>query len=288
MNTKGLLKQFFLSVSLLLALAACQAHFPADHFDYGKSAALAKEQRERMDVAFFNDFVVRDMPTELWRTGASHPRGERIRKLAEAGFELAWLAEKFYDFDRMGYKKTPDAKRYWLRIEQLADDGDASAQCFIWRAAAELTNYGFFTPPQEDVNRSALYLEQAAAQGQAQCSGDWGNYRYEKEPAKRVELNLYGARKGCAQCMSRISTAYQSGNGVPKDISKAWCWANEATRASDSRMYENDRRYLLSDIKALKPNNLGRPEDLTQYRAGSHCAESAVTTISNTKPSIGE
>lgn len=276
MNGKDFLKQFFLGV-FLASVAACQAPLSAGQFDRTKAATLTKEGRERMDAAFFNDFVVRDMPVEMLRSGASHPRGARIRKLAEVGFEVAWLAEKFYDFDRMGYTHTPDPERYWLRIKELADGGDASAQCFIWRAAAELSDHGFFKPPQEDVDRRAIFLERAAAQGQAQCSGDWGNYRYENEAEKRAQLNLLGARRGCAECMARIAGAYKRGDGLSIDISKAWCWANEAVHNSDSVMYENNRRYLRGDIMALKPNNQGRPEDLTQYRPGSHCSEPVFT-----------
>lgn len=273
-------------VACCTPLAACQAQTPQGSFDQAKAAALTREQRERMDVAFFNDFVVRDMPAEMWRSGANHPRGARIRKLAEEGFELAWLAEKFYDFDRMGFRDTPDAERYWRRIRELADGGDASAQCFVWRSAPELRSNGFFKPSLDDVSSGPRYLELAAAQGQAQCSGDWGNYRYENEPAKRAELNLYGARKGCAECMARVRVFYLNGLGLPQELAKAWCWALEAEHTNDSGMYASERQSIRWVIAKSKPNETGRPEDLTQYRAGSHCSEPISTTASSTESII--
>lgn len=285
---KAVLSTLLLAVALCAPLVGCQAQTPPETFDRAKAAALTPERRSQVDVAFFNDFVARDMPGGMWESGASHPRGGRIHALAEEGFEVAWLAERLYNFHRFGYRDTPHAGYYWDRIKALADGGDASAQCFLAKSVWELREYGFFKPPKADMDKAYDYLEKAAAQGQAQCSGDWGNYRYENAPAKRAELNLDGAKKGCAECMVRVTGAYERGDDLPRDLSKAWCWILEAQRASDSVSYENRKRSLIGIIMSMKPNDTGRPEDLAQYRPGSNCTEPIAASASTIKSTKGE
>lgn len=274
-------------VASCLLLAGCQAQTPPDIFDHAKAAALTPERRAQMDVAFFNDFVVRDMPGGMWQSGGKHPRGARIHTLAEEGFEIAWLAEKFYDFHRFGFRDTPHAARHWDRIKELADGGDASAQCFIWLAAEELDMNGFFKPPKADVENRARHLKLAVAQGQPECTGNWGAYP-DTDQQKHAENNLYAARKGCARCMARLSTFYQHGEGLPRDLSIAWCWALEAERSNDSLTYVSYRQIVHGAIMSMKPNDMGRPEDLTQYRPGSNCTEPIITPVSIIEPKKGE
>lgn len=275
-------------VASCIPLAGCQAQtVPPDVFDHAKATAIAPKRQAQMDVAFFNDFVVRDMPGGMWQSGGRHPRGDRIHKLAEEGFEVAWLAERLYDFHRFGFHNTPHAGGYWNRIKELADGGDASAQCFIWLAAEELQVDSFFKPPKADVDNRAHYLQLAVAQGQAECTGSWGAYP-DENLRKHAENNLYAAKKGCARCQSRLRGFYQRGDGLPKDLAKAWCWALETVQNSDSLMYETDRRLLHSDIIQLKPDHSGRPEDLTQYRPGTHCTEQITASTSTIEPKKGE
>lgn len=262
-----------LLLALLLPLSSCKAQITSESFDHAKAATLSPERRAQMDVAFFNDFVVRDMPGGMWQSGTSHPRGARIHALAEEGFEVAWLAEQFYNFNRIGYRDTQNGQHYWNRIKELADGGDASAQCFIWFSAEELQLYGFFKPPQTDVENRAYYLKLAVAQGQPECTGSWGAYP-DKDQKKHAENNLYAAKKGCVSCQSRVRSFYLNGSGLPKDMSKAWCWALEAERNNDSLSYVGDRQIVHRAIMQTKPNDMGRPEDLIQYRPGSNCTES--------------
>lgn len=259
-------------MALLLPLASCRAQIVPENFDYAKAAALSAERRAQMDIAFFNDFVVRDMPGGMWKSGANHPRGERIHALAAEGFEVAWLAEQFYNFNRFGYRNPSKGQQYWDRIKELADGGDASAQCFIWLSAEELQLNGFFKPPETDVDSRTHYLRLAAAQGHPECTGSWGDYP-DKDQGKHAKNNLYGAEKGCARCQSRVSDFYLHGLGLPIDLTKAWCWALEAERNSDSLSYVAGRQVVHRAIMRTMPNDTGHPDDLIQYRPGTNCSE---------------
>ena len=276
-----------LLLALVLPLSGCKAQMSPEGFDHAKSAALNPERRAQVDIAFFNDFVARDMPGGMWQSGVNHPRGARIHALAEEGFEVAWLAERFYNFNRFGYLDTPNGQHYWSRIKELADEGDASAQCFIWLSAEELQLDGFFKPPKADVDNRAHYLKLAVAQGQPECTGSWGAYP-NKDQKKHAENNLQAAKKGCVRCQSRVSSFYMSGLGLPKDLAKAWCWALEAERNNDSPSYVGSRQIVHRAIMQTKPNDTGHPEDLIHYRPGSNCTEPIAIPMSATESKKGE
>lgn len=278
-----------LAAVLLAAVTfGCHAAPEPDTFDQSRAAALTQERRTALDVAFFNEFVVKgQMPRGMWESGAAHPGGARIHAMAEEGFEVAWLAERLFDFHRGGFpRSSPEGIHYWNRLKALAVAGDASAQCLIWRAAPELNKFGGAFVPEEDVKVARYqFVEKAAAQGHPLCSGDWGNYHYQDDPERRAELNLYGARKGCLECQFRASGYYLDGSGVQADLSKAWCWTLEAKSLSDSVEAE---RYLRIR-RGFITGNLRQPlEQLTHYRPGSNCEEPLSGTVSSTQSTKGE
>lgn len=266
--------QYVLGVWLVaLFCSACSAQPEPPPFNYEKAKALTPERRAQMDVAFFNDLVYKSSNTLSQRD--SQPRGERIHALAEEGFELAYLAEQIFNFHFMGVKRPRVNQKWWARAQQLAAAGDASASCFIWAVEPDVLDDH---PEVPSATRLAA-LERAAMQGHPQCMGSWGNWHYSQDPAdpaQRAAWNLKGAEKSCLQCQSSMAFLYWKGNGVPKDLSKAWCWANEAM------MQKTDALQVFSDAEDIAraiwnrndpetyPNQKERPR-LTLYQPNTHC-----------------
>lgn len=231
-----------------IVLMGCFKSEP-EKYQNNKSFKITSNQRAQMDVAFFNVFVERGMSPEQYYSEKGSPRGDIVRALAENGFEMAWLAEKFYDFYHVRYRKVSNGDAYWNRIKDLANNGDASAQCFIFLSVEELYKYGDFKPTKSDVENRFIYLNKALAQKQPECLGAWGTYNQKgDENVNHAQNNLYGAEKNCAQCQSRVASFYRRGVGIEKDLSKALCWANEAVLNSDSLDYLYDLRSLKGDI----------------------------------------
>lgn len=89
-----------LAVCCCVFIAGCFLEQP-EVFDQSKANTLTKEQKSQMDVDFFNVFLVRSFGRGVSASKLGSPRGDIVHGLAEQGFELAWLAEKLYDFHHL-------------------------------------------------------------------------------------------------------------------------------------------------------------------------------------------
>lgn len=262
------LHTLYLLGGLAMTISACLAQPPdMPPFDAAKAKLLSPERRVQLDVAFFNEFVLKSHTT-LNRPD-SWPRGERVRAMGEEGYELAYIAEQIFDFHNLGLvRKDVDYQRWWQRVVEMAEQDDPSALCLIWRSEYQLRgDYGLILPRQANEPTPDQALERAAQLGHPQCMGDWGNWRHRDEPEKRAEWNLKGARMGCVECRIRISSWYRDGLGLSKSKDLAWCWITEAWRQTDAVEVLSRIR---STTGVIWPTLTERPR-LTIYRPNTNC-----------------
>ncbi|MGB7816805.1 MAG: hypothetical protein WBL28_10695 [Methylotenera sp.] len=231
--------------ALMLTFTACgEASKPITDggvtFNQAAADKLTPEQYKKMDIEFFNYI---DIKGEFGANKAEQikDRTDRMTRLAEAGFEPAWLALRLYDFSDYGQPRfRKDYPVYWHQLKKLADSGNASAQCFFSLTARQYAHMnelyrkkGFDMPDlptQETEETLSQYGDMAAKQGQSYCVGDSAKLAYEKgEHEKGNQLLRQCAAEGNSDCESLLAIIYKTGDiGIPKDNVKALCWFKRA------------------------------------------------------------
>lgn len=259
-----MLKTSFIIFSLVLACTACgEVAKPVTDggitFNQQAASKLTPEQLKKMDIEFFNYLDVKG-GFGVNKAEQIKDRTNRMIKLAEAGFEPAWLALRLYDFADYGQPRfSKDYATYWHKLKALADSGNASAQCLFDVVAREYANMndeyrkkGFDMPDlptQETKETLNKYTDAAVKQGQTHCQNYAAGEAREKgdlEIVRNIKRNC--ALAGDARCESYMGSSYAQGyEGFPKDSAKSLCWYKRAYAHNQSHdadtgiiMQEND------------------------------------------------
>ena len=204
---------------------------------YPYKRELTQEQLRKLDVEFFNVFEPRlENPGML-------ERRQTIVGIARSGFEIAWLADHLFVFDRFAIpQREPGYEKYYARLKQLADAGDASAQCLM---ADLLGNYDIHhnTPPGQSEVSADEYRARAIVSGHPYC------LRYRASEYLRTgqsELAYKTIRqcadRGNARCIGAIPNYYEDLHKKPMSLSMRYCFTY--------------REYLLSGRRPTALSNL--------------------------------
>jgi hypothetical protein len=209
-------------------------------FNHEAASKLTPAQFKKMDIEFFNYFGVKN-EFGADREAQIKNRMTRTIKLAEAGFEPAWLALRLYSYPTGGQARfSKSYPKYWHRLKALADAGNASAQCFFGEVFTEYRHMnavhrkqGYDMPdlPSVETNKSRwAYLQAAAQQGHTYCQNYAAGAAREKgDKQKAYIIKRNCALAGDARCERWVGLSYAMGNhGLPKDQSKSLCWYTKA------------------------------------------------------------
>jgi hypothetical protein len=247
-------------------------------FDPVKADALSPERRREYDVRFFNEMSLHGHhPLE--------PRYQLFRRMADDGFEVAYLALRLYDIRHSdGTLRDPQAMK---RLKALAAEGDLSAKCFYGRFAWRGDRQGF------DWFETLPYIIDAAEAGHPSCTGALASFlrgdrtlppqyerwaRIQQDPharmSKALELEEQAARAGDLGSQSWLALAYELGNHVPRDYGRARCWAAIATRTSGGAAFVAGKAIALEqNIRWAVARQNYDASSIKKYREGSWCAE---------------
>lgn len=250
-----MLKTSIVIFMLLLACTACGEPPITDGgitFNQVAADKLTPEQYKKMDIEFFNYFDVRN-EFGAYKEEQIKERTSRVIRLAEDGYEPAWLALRLYSFPTGGQTSfRDDYPIYWKKLKALADAGNASAQCFFPLVAQEYANdlkwmreaghHFDELPTQETEANRQQYRVLAAKQGQSYCVGDSARWAYEKgEYEQGNKILRQCALEGNSDCESFMGSSYATGNrGFVEGSAKSLCWYlrayehNHATRELSS------------------------------------------------------
>ncbi|MCB5187250.1 hypothetical protein LG200_04420 [Methylobacillus caricis] len=263
-------KRFFLIlIAMFLSLSNLYFSQTVD-FSFEKKNVINMDKEEitpKQKLQFFNNLVLKNQSSkdrpDTWA------RGEQVHRLAQEGYELAYIAEQMFDFHHLGLKrKGANYEHLWSRIVEMAKQNDPDALCFIWVIEPEIRgNYNLLPPRHSEELSREDSLKKAAMLGHPQCMGDWGNFNYQDNLEERAKWNLKGAMKGCIDCQARVALDYLHGNGVPIDKSLAWCWISEAWIETDSSHILSIVRSITGSIKSVY-NNI---PNITLYHPHTNC-----------------
>jgi hypothetical protein len=211
-NNRGVYPTFLLIISLL-SLVSC-----ADNNNVKAISANQEEiLRSKYEVLLFNHL----------KTRGEWPMDKRfysIKQMAEAGFEPAALALKLFDLEHTDLKRNDATAQ--MRLEQLAEQGNPTAQCL----------YAFYWDHQdlldEKGQRWRRYVIQASDHGVARCMHLRAISLEEGNLNEQVNLKFKAALKGDLYAQSGMAFYYDKGVGVDKDLAKATCWAIEAQKSN--------------------------------------------------------
>lgn len=247
-------------------------------FDPAKAHSLSPEKRREYDVRFFNEM-------SLHANHPLEPRYQLFRRMAEDGFEVAYLALRLYDIRHSdGTLRDPQAMK---RLKAVAAEGDLSAKCFYGRFAWRGDRQKF------DWLETLPYIVDAADGGHPSCTGAFASFlrsgdplppRYEswiqirRDPqarmAKALELEEQAARAGDLGSQSWLALTYELGKHVPRDYGRARCWAGIATRTSGSAAYVANKAIALEqNIRWAVARQNYDASSIKKYREESWCTE---------------
>lgn len=274
--SKGFFQKSMMVAGLAAYLAACS---PPNSLS-PVNPAVPPAQRASLEIAFFNDFVVRNEQRGAIDPQGSISRGDRVRALAAKGLEIAALADQLFDFDLYGQPRdslwlTRLTLGPWDRLRELALQGDAGAQCLFALASHDLKGRPVSVVTEDDATRLAkLFLDQAAERKHPLCAAVWAMERFPGDPVRHARANLEGAKAGCAVCQMRLYSFYSTGHGVPIDLAKSYCWLQEAVRSSDTPSYASSLDMAFVSQRSRRMD--GKPDlPLHFYRQGTACTEPA-------------
>src|SRR4051812_39003167 len=100
------MRNLVVTVALTLCVNACAEALPTagrargdPAFDGAAAGQLTPARRAQLDVDFFNEFWAK---SESGPSSLPSARAARIRAMAAEGFEVAYLADRLYNFERNG------------------------------------------------------------------------------------------------------------------------------------------------------------------------------------------
>lgn len=200
-------------------------------FDEEAAKRLTPERRRELDIEFFNQFHYKSEGPD------TSDRERRIRAVAAEGFEVAYLAERLYNFSNGGlpWFDRFDYRPYWARLKTLAAEGDVSAQCLFYLVVRDYRYFKLDPPTTYDEKElTPKYLKAAAEQEHPYCTP----WQIRKENLNyfnyNVETELHCARQGVHDCQEGMAARYGSGRSVQPDKVKALCWVYKAQRANSA------------------------------------------------------
>jgi hypothetical protein len=238
-------------------------------FDGAAAGQLTPARRAQLDVDFFNEFWAK---SESGPSSLPSARAARIRAMAAEGFEVAYLADRLYNFERNGIPSfAPDYRAHWRRLKKLAKDGDPSAQCLFSHTAVEYRAFNLEPPTLEDMAVLApQYRKAAALQGHAYCSWLYIAESGETDETRITQIDMRCAKAGVTVCQQSLASRYRSGRGVEKNSARGFCWLMKARSGNSAPSVENGYRLYLGLLR----NELG-PERTTKIlnvvTAGTDC-----------------
>jgi TPR repeat protein len=241
-----------LAVAVLLALclngcAEAEALAPAgeargEHaFDAAAAGQLTQARRAQLDVEFFNEFWAK---SESGPSSLPSARAARIRAMAAEGFEVAYLADRLYNFERNGIPSfASDYRTHWRRLKALAKDGDPSAQCLFSHTAVEYRAFNLEPPTLDDMAVLApQYRKAAASHGHPYCSWLSIAGSGETDETRITQIAMRCAKAGVTVCQRSLASRYRNGRGVKKDSARGFCWLTKARSRNSAPSVENAYR----------------------------------------------
>lgn len=239
---------------------------------------LSDADRQRLDLQLFNELSVNGSRPPHYTV---ERRQQLILNMAKQGLEVADLAYKLmnvkYGMSGRHYMM-PDERSAYHHLQDLAEKGDASAQCL---AAMVVVRWGL------DMREYERYVVQAANAGQPYCTNilsglldvtillETSKIRrapywqtIPKDDAKSKEYKLRAAKKGVEQAQLFLMDSYSQGiRGYPLDIGKAKCWLTLAEQANTGEaLAENST--LNRQIRQAREKNINV---LEQYNPKDWC-----------------
>lgn len=224
-------------------------------FNEAKAKQLSLEKRRQYDVLLFNQLVVRgEMPSE--------PRYQLFRKMADDGFEVAYLTLELFD---IRYSDLPQKyPRGMDRLKDLAKQGDASAQCLYGLYG------GLFEAEAENEKAHKEYINASAKQGHPACSASYG-LMFTNSKKEEIEWIKKSAEAGDMIAQLTLADTYARGIDLSPNFSLARCWANEAVIQSKTVYAKsNTQNILWLEEKAKRQ---GVKVDIKLYKPGVNCLE---------------
>jgi hypothetical protein len=225
-----------------------QNRVESTNFNHEAAAKLTTTRRKQLDIEFFNEFTVK---SESGPGGEASARAARIRRMANEGFEVAYLADRLYNFERLGIPSfRPDYADSWNRLKELARQGDSSAQCLFAFVAAEYRSFNQDPPTRHDEEvLGSHYRKAASEQDHPYCGWLWAGNDSRIDEQQRIRLEAACAREQVVACQTSRAARYAEARGVPKDRVKGLCWLAKARSSSSSLRIENWFRVYRSFLR---------------------------------------
>lgn len=276
-------RQWWRYVGPLIAsvLALANYSFASDHpprFDPDKARQLSSERRRQHDVRFFNEMYLHaNHPLE--------PRYQLFRRMAEDGFEVAYLALRLYDIRHSDLpKRDPEALN---RLKQLAAEGDVSAKCFYAIFAWRLEDR------KSDIAERLPSMLAAAEAKQPFCTGAFGGYvgdgsalppgferwkQVQADPRRATAMAIayeeQAAKSGDLRSQSVLALRYRLGTRVTQDLGRARCWAAIAVNTSENAAkIAGQAVFVEHEIRWQIAREGLDPAAIKRYSEASWCSE---------------
>lgn len=236
--------------------------------DKEKVKALNKEEKQALDTAFFNALRNKNHLEKITKNGEVKYLSITLRQLQELvrkGSELAYLDLHLVDYydNHKSFNFTENSP-YYLRLKELANNGDADALCLYSRRIP--TPFPSLEHLKEPPSKHSVYEIY-----QAQKKGQTLNLNTEEFNAIVKERHLNGpenkwsrgslkaAKMGSSECMSMYGGSLLSGSemlGIQKNQKQGLKYLIEAAKKGSARaasiLYLN---YILGEDL---PFNLGK------------------------------
>ena len=232
---------------------------------YPYKRELTQEQLRKLDVEFFNIFQSR-----LENPGMRERR-QTIVAIGRSGFEVAWLADHLFIFDRFAIpQREPGYEKYYARLKHLADTGNASAQCLM---SDLLGNYETHhnTPPGNNDVSAEEYRTRAIDSGHPYCLRyRAADYLRNGQSELAYKTIRQCADKGVARCIGAMPTYYKDLYQKPMNPFMRYCFTyreyllsgRPPTASSNVMMLENG---FVSGMK-MSPELMARRRDIARLR----------------------
>lgn len=236
--------------------------------DKEKVKALNKEEKQALDTAFFNALQNKNHLEKITKNGEVKYLSITLRQLQELvrkGSELAYLDLHLVDYydNHKSFNFTENSP-YYLRLKELANNGDADALCLYSRRIP--TPFPSLEHLKEPPSKHSVYEIY-----QAQKKGQTLNLNTEEFNAIVKERHLNGpenkwsrgslkaAKMGSSECMSMYGGSLLSGSemlGIQKNQKQGLKYLIEAAKKGSARAaHVLSLKYYLG--KQL-PYNLGK------------------------------
>jgi len=225
-------------VPLLILLVGCSGSNRIEPISKNQDEVL----RSKYEVLLFNQLMTRgEWPMDK--------RFHLIKQMADEGFDPAALVLQLFDIEHTDLRRNDAAAQ--VRLEQLAEQGNPTAQCL----------YAFYWDYQDRTDESGVrwrrYVIQASDHEVARCMNMRAVSLEKGNLQKQVGLKFEAARRGDLFAQTGMAFYYEKGVGVDKDLAKATCWAIE-TRKSNTDWGRNIYQDIAYFYKQEYPSGLAR------------------------------